>query len=163
MLDTRLVPATGVSGARNVQEDIHVPEGARVPTPPATPDVGGTIGNSLPLEWKSCPSCQPFQVAREKLAALLEQRQRYYENADVVVTLEGYGRDAEGGAPTAAVMYRLLSAINEKVQAKKREQAERMNFRIDGADQLRNMRVMEIPAAAGAASQQGEPEAPQAA
>ncbi len=35
----------------------------------------------------------------------------------MVVTLEGYGRDAEAGAPTAAVMYRLLTAVNDKVRA----------------------------------------------
>ncbi|EFJ52530.1 hypothetical protein VOLCADRAFT_86714 [Volvox carteri f. nagariensis] len=101
-------------------------------------------------------------VARDKLAALQEQRRRYYENADVVVTLEGYGKDAEAGAPTAAVMYRLLSAINEKVQAKKREQAQRMNFTIEGAEQLKNMRTMESPAAAAAAAAaaQGEGEGP---
>lgn len=64
----------------------------------------------------------------------------------MVVTLEGYGKDLEDGAPTAAVMYRLLTAINDKVQAKKREQAERMNFTIEGADQLKTMRTMDSPA-----------------
>eukprot|EP00198_Chlamydomonas_reinhardtii_P001067 XP_001690402.1 shikimate kinase [Chlamydomonas reinhardtii] len=86
------------------------------------------------------------QVAKTKLDALLEDRRKYYENADVVVTLEGYGKDLEDGAPTAAVMYRLLTAINDKVQAKKREQAERMNFTIEGADQLKTMRTMDSPA-----------------
>ncbi|KAG2432958.1 hypothetical protein HXX76_008686 [Chlamydomonas incerta] len=86
------------------------------------------------------------QVAKAKLDTLLEDRRKYYENADVVVTLEGYGQDLEAGAPTAAVMYRLLTAINDKVQAKKREQAERMNFTIEGAEQLRTMRTMESPA-----------------
>ncbi|KAG2448770.1 hypothetical protein HYH02_006123 [Chlamydomonas schloesseri] len=85
-------------------------------------------------------------VAKAKLDTLLEDRRKYYENADVVVTLEGYGKDLEGGAPTAAVMYRLLLAINDKVQAKKREQADRMNFTIEGADQLKTMRAVDSPA-----------------
>ncbi|GIL71812.1 hypothetical protein Vretimale_750 [Volvox reticuliferus] len=106
-----------------------------------------------PLLAADAPEGADVQVvAREKLANLLEQRRRYYENADVVVTLEGYGEDVENGATTPAVMYRLLTAVNEKVQAKKREQAERMNFRIEGAEQLRNMRTVESPAAAAAAA-----------
>ncbi|KAG2501282.1 hypothetical protein HYH03_001084 [Edaphochlamys debaryana] len=90
------------------------------------------------------------EAARTKLTDLLDQRRRFYENADVVVTLEGYGNDAADGAPTAAVMYRLLSAINDKVQAKKRQDAERLNFRIEGAEQLKNMRTVESPTAGGA-------------
>ncbi|KXZ46516.1 hypothetical protein GPECTOR_43g953 [Gonium pectorale] len=103
------------------------------------------------------PSAAELEAAaKSKLDSLLEQRRKYYENADVVVPLEGFGRDAESGAPTAAVMYRLLTAVNEKVQAKKREQAERMNFRIEGAEQLKNMRTMESPAARGAEPLEGQ-------
>ncbi|GLC41195.1 hypothetical protein PLESTB_001528100 [Pleodorina starrii] len=101
-------------------------------------------------------AADPQAAARAKLGSLLDERRRFYENADVVVSLEGYGRDAENGAPSPAVMYRLLTAVNEKVQAKKREQAERMNFRIEGAEQLRNMRTMESPAAAAAVQPGGE-------
>lgn len=47
-----------------------------------------------------------MEVARGKLGSILEERRKFYENADVVVSLEGYGRDADNGAPTPAVMYR---------------------------------------------------------
>lgn len=91
-------------------------------------------------------------AAQAKLTALLDERRKFYENADVVVPLQGYGADAEGGAPTAAVMYRLMTAVNEKVQAKKREREERMNFVVENADQLSTMRTVESPLA----RQQGE-------
>ncbi len=56
---------------------------------------GGEGGEALAVE-----------VARGKLGSILEERRKFYENADVVVSLEGYGRDADNGAPTPAVMYR---------------------------------------------------------
>lgn len=106
------------------------------------------------VEGGEAGEAQAVEVARGKLGSILEERRKFYENADVVVSLEGYGRDADNGAPTPAVMYRLLTAINEKVQAKKRENEERMNFRIEGADQLKSMRTMESPA--GQQAQEGQ-------
>ena len=46
-------------------------------------------------------------------------RTRFYENADLFISLEGSGVDAEGGAPTAVVMYRLLKGIKAKIEATK--------------------------------------------
>jgi hypothetical protein len=35
------------------------------------------------------------------LSSILEERTKYYENADVTIDLRGYGKDEEAGAPTA--------------------------------------------------------------
>ena len=46
-------------------------------------------------------------------------RTKFYENADIQVSLEGSGIDAESGAPTAVVMYRLLKGLKAKMEATK--------------------------------------------
>jgi len=46
-------------------------------------------------------------------------RTKFYENADIHVSLEGAGVDAETGAPTAVVMYRILKKVKGKIQATK--------------------------------------------
>lgn len=55
-------------------------------TPPSTPSEG-----------------EAYDISLTKLNSLLEARTKYYENADVVIDLEGYGKDEEAGAPTAGV------------------------------------------------------------
>ena len=51
--------------------------------------------------------------------------QKYYENADIVVDLDGFGKDAEFGAPTAVVMYRLLKGLKTKIDNTKQVRAGR--------------------------------------
>lgn len=46
-------------------------------------------------------------------------RTKFYENADIHVSLEGNGVDAETGAPTAVVMYRILKKVKAKIEATK--------------------------------------------
>jgi hypothetical protein len=52
------------------------------------------------------PAGQQLEAATAKIAGLLDERRKYYVNADIHVTLEGYGQDVEAGAPTPVVMYR---------------------------------------------------------
>lgn len=54
-------------------------------------------------------------------AALLMPRCRtkFYENADIVVPLDGHGKDSEMGAPTAVVMYRLLAQLKKRMDETK--------------------------------------------
>lgn len=88
-----------------------------------------------------------MEKTREKLSGLMADRRKFYENADVIVSLEGYEEDVERGAPTAVVMYRLLTQLNKKVQEKKKEREERMNFTIENADELKTMRTIQSPVA----------------
>ena len=55
-----------------------------------------------------------FDKTVEKLEGILEERRRFYESADLVVSLEGHGEDEALGAPTAVVMYRLMLALNDR-------------------------------------------------
>lgn len=50
-----------------------------------------------------CPSSESeaLEISLNKLNNLLEQRTKYYENADVAIDLRGYGKDEATGAPTA--------------------------------------------------------------
>mmetsp|Transcript_13648 Transcript_13648/g.29273 ORF Transcript_13648/g.29273 Transcript_13648/m.29273 type:complete len:335 (-) Transcript_13648:673-1677(-) len=84
-----------------------------------------------------------YDKALDKLKTLLEERTKYYENADLVVPLEGYGEDEEKGAPTAVVMYRLLQSLDKKIKDTKKEREEKRNFTIENADQLKTMRVVQ--------------------
>lgn len=81
----------------------------------------------------------------ERLAKLLEERRKYYENADLVVPLVGYGQDAEGGAPAAVIMYRLLTQLKDRIEEKKREREDKKNFRVERTTQLPNMTVVQTP------------------
>jgi len=52
----------------------------------------------------ACLPEQPLwamRCCRSKLDSLLEERMKYYESADLKISLEGYCEDAEKGAPTA--------------------------------------------------------------
>ncbi len=57
-----------------------------------------------------------YNYTYNKISSLLEQRTKYYVNADIVVPLEGTGADAETGAPSAVVMHRLLKAVLARIQ-----------------------------------------------
>jgi hypothetical protein len=46
---------------------------------------------------------EAYDISLNKLNSLLEARTKYYENADVVIDLKGYGKDEEAGAPAAGV------------------------------------------------------------
>lgn len=58
--------------------------------PPCT-----TPHHHLPTESEA------YEISLSKLNKLLEDRTKYYENADVTVDLKGYGKDEAAGAPTA--------------------------------------------------------------
>lgn len=91
-----------------------------------------------------------YEVAHGKLTALLAAREKFYENADVRVPLEGFGVDVERGAPAAVVMYRLLQRVLEKIEATKAEREARRSFTIEG--------ISGKPSAATAAQQQQQAE-----
>ncbi|GFH27376.1 uncharacterized protein HaLaN_25684 [Haematococcus lacustris] len=59
----------------------------------------------------------------------------------------GYGQDAETGAPTAVVMYRLLLALKKKIDDTKAEREDRKNFTIVDTSDVSTMRVKPSPAA----------------
>ena len=62
--------------------------------------------------------------------------------------LEGSAaQDADKGAPAAVVMYRLLAAVQAKIEATKAERAERRDFTIDRAGGVPSMRQVRSPAA----------------
>ncbi|GAX83755.1 hypothetical protein CEUSTIGMA_g11180.t1 [Chlamydomonas eustigma] len=88
-----------------------------------------------------------YGTALSKITSLLEDRTKYYENADVVVNLESLSqKDTEAGAPTAVVMYRTLLGVKAKIQATKEEREAKRNFTIENADQLKTMRTIQSPA-----------------
>uniref|UniRef100_A0A7S0WF86 shikimate kinase n=1 Tax=Chlamydomonas leiostraca TaxID=1034604 RepID=A0A7S0WF86_9CHLO len=89
---------------------------------------------------------QLYATAKEKIEKLLADRTKYYETADLKISLEGYGLDEERGAPSAVVMYRLLCALKQKIEDTKREREERRNFTIENAGDVPSMRVKESPA-----------------
>jgi shikimate kinase len=89
-----------------------------------------------------------YDVAESKLKALIEERTKFYENADVVISLEGYGQDAEKGAPTAVVMYRLLQAVKQKIVSTREEREARRNFTIEREGDVPTMQKMQSPNAA---------------
>lgn len=86
-----------------------------------------------------------YAAAKGKLDSLLEARTKYYENADLTISLEGYGMDADKGAPTAVVMYRLLSALKQKIEKTKQEREDRKNFTIINEGDVPSMRTMQAP------------------
>jgi hypothetical protein len=55
---------------------------------------------------EGAPAEGQVEATTAKVGALLEERKKFYENADIKVSLKGYGQDAELGAPTAVIMYR---------------------------------------------------------
>ena len=86
-----------------------------------------------------------YSQALTKVTSLLGERSKFYENADLRVNLEGSGVDVEEGAPTAVVMYRILVALQAKIQATKEEREAKKNFVIENADSLKTMRTIESP------------------
>lgn len=86
-----------------------------------------------------------YNQALAKVTSLLTERTKFYENADLKVNLEGNGEDVESGAPTAVVMYRILVALQAKIQATKDEREAKKNFVIEGADSLKTMRTIDSP------------------
>jgi hypothetical protein len=71
---------------------------------PSTPNV------SLDCRlWSASPppphtESQAYEISLGKLNKLLEDRTKYYENADVTIDLRGYGKDEQAGAPAAGTM-----------------------------------------------------------
>ncbi|GFH07513.1 uncharacterized protein HaLaN_02325, partial [Haematococcus lacustris] len=88
-----------------------------------------------------------YEAAKAKLDSLLSERTQFYESADLTISLEGYGQDAETGAPTAVVMYRLLLALKKKIDDTKAEREDRKNFTIVDTSDVSTMRVKPSPAA----------------
>ena len=86
-----------------------------------------------------------YNQALAKVISLTAERTKFYENADLKVNLEGSGLDVENGAPTAVVMYRILLALQAKIQATKEEREAKKNFTIEGAESLKTMRTIESP------------------
>lgn len=57
-----------------------------------------------------------YTAAVARLTALLDERRPLYQDADITVSLEGSGPDADIGAPAMEVAYRVLSAINQRIK-----------------------------------------------
>jgi shikimate kinase len=76
-----------------------------------------------------------YSAALTKLEALLEQRRKFYETADVVIPLDGRtDEDRERGAPAAVVMHRLMAAVAERIATTRAEREARRNFTIEYTD-----------------------------
>lgn len=88
---------------------------------------------------------EAYEISVNKISGLLAERTKYYENADVVVPLKGYGKDADAGAPAAVVMHRLLSAVREKIRATKEEREARRQFVIEQGGDVPTMRKQQSP------------------
>jgi len=93
----------------------------------------GTEGDSL------------YDAALKKVTSMLEERKKFYQNADIVVPLDSNGRDSEMGAPTAVVLYRLLTELKAKMQEKKESREAKKNFKIENVDELKTMRTQPSP------------------
>lgn len=83
---------------------------------------------------------QAYDISLQKLQKLLEERTKYYDNADVQIDLRGYGKDEQSGAPTPVVMHRLLQAVHEKIQSTQQERESRRQFTIERAGDVPSMR-----------------------
>ena len=57
-----------------------------------------------------------YTAAVARLTALLDERRPLYQDADITVSLEGSGPDADIGAPAMEVAYRVLAAINQRIK-----------------------------------------------
>ncbi|KAF5832078.1 shikimate kinase [Dunaliella salina] len=90
---------------------------------------------------------QLYENAKAKLDSLLEERTKFYDSADLKISLEGYCEDAEKGAPTAVVMYRLLCALRQRIEDTKAERESRRNVVIENHGDVPSMRVQESPLA----------------
>ncbi|KAK9823384.1 hypothetical protein WJX72_002397 [[Myrmecia] bisecta] len=91
-----------------------------------------------------------YQQSLERLTRILEERKHQYAVADVMVPLEAgpSSREAEAGASTAVVTYRVLKALKERLQKDAQEREEARNFEIKGGNDVpQTMRVMPSPAA----------------
>lgn len=79
----------------------------------------------------------------EKLQGILADRTKYYENADIVIDISAKSEESENGAPTAAVMYRTMVELNNRIESAKKNREERMNFQIkyaqDAAKNVENI------------------------
>lgn len=87
-----------------------------------------------------CADDQAYDISLQKLQKLLEERTKYYDNADVRIDLRGYGKDEQSGAPTPVVMYRLLQAVHEAIQRTQEERESRRQFTIERAGDVPTMR-----------------------
>lgn len=98
---------------------------------------------SRPLLWSDdLTEENAFEKVLEKLTAILEDRRKYYENADLVISLAGSGQDEEKGAPTAVVMYRLMKAAHERIQDTKKEREAKRQFTITRPEDVQSMRTL---------------------
>lgn len=59
---------------------------------------------------------EAYDISLAKLNSLLEARTKFYENADVVIDLKGYGKDEAAGAPTSGVLH-YTNCVCELTQA----------------------------------------------
>eukprot|EP00775_Hariotina_reticulata_P006103 gene6103-6341_t len=88
---------------------------------------------------------EAFQSSLSKLQSLFEERTKYYENADVVVELKGYGKDEPTGAPAAVVMHRLMEAVHNKIISTQQEREARRQFTIEQSGEVPTMKKQPAP------------------
>eukprot|EP00879_Flechtneria_rotunda_P006369 GHRR01006693.1.p1 GENE.GHRR01006693.1~~GHRR01006693.1.p1 ORF type:complete len:332 (+),score=129.11 GHRR01006693.1:622-1617(+) len=88
---------------------------------------------------------EAYDTSLKKLQLLLENRTKYYENADVTVDLKGYSTDEQSGAPTAVIMYRLMEAVAQKIQSTNKEREARKQFTIERSGDVPTMRKQRSP------------------
>lgn len=86
--------------------------------PPQPPADSPTLPppNPAPTQKEGEAGGDAFDATVARLSALLEQREPLYRGADITVSLEGSGPDADIGAPAMEVCLRVLSAINQRIK-----------------------------------------------
>lgn len=80
--------------------------------PPPLPVQSGEQSDTEQQQQQS----DEYSAAVARLTALLDERQPLYQDADITVSLQGSGPDADIGAPAMEVAYRVLSAINQRIK-----------------------------------------------
>eukprot|EP00884_Botryococcus_braunii_P015953 jgi/Botrbrau1/3040/Bobra.0070s0036.1 len=79
----------------------------------------------------------------EKLQAILEQRQRLYESADIRVSVDGSdGDNSLLGAPSVVVAYRVMKLLKERLLADAEQREADRKFTINEETPLAGMRVL---------------------
>lgn len=125
------------------------------PTSSAASSSESTASSFSADSASSSSTTESLSAVEARLSAMLADRTKFYENADIIIPLTGFGVDVDSGAPTAVVMFRLLKSLLLRIQTTKAEREEKRKFTIEGAEtqrtQPRSMRVVDTPAQAAAA------------
>lgn len=120
---------------------------------PSSSESTSSNASTSTTDTASSSTAESVSAVEARLTAMLAERTKFYENADIIIPLTGFGMDVDTGAPTAVVMFRLLKSLLVRIQTTKAEREEKRKFTIEGAEtqRPRSMRVVETQAEAAAA------------